>query len=186
VVTGCPDNGLVDLSAVEYSVQAESDPIDGGGNGQSLCYSEWLCVCVRVGERVPSAVGVISNGTHGAVLVSRGEQEGATGVVSVRVMPSALLSPRKIERHRRLFSGLINHSCPFFKRIQVRSKLSAHAFCGRLMRCNAVLSDGALIFPLSNYGTSMRNASHQSFLPALEASVSVSSGAAPAVRDRLM
>ncbi len=76
IPTGCPDISRVNLDVAE-SAETLVDSVRIPGNEiESACFSQWTCVCVKVEVDVAEAVGVMNNGTHGAMVV-RGNTERA-------------------------------------------------------------------------------------------------------------
>jgi hypothetical protein len=74
VSTGCPD-----VSRANLAVTESAEPLEGNGRlprneVEPACFSQWTCVCVSVDVEMVDSIGVLNNGTHGAMAVGGGGQ----------------------------------------------------------------------------------------------------------------
>jgi hypothetical protein len=84
VFTSCPDFPRIDLKAIELFLPPEDDELGDSAVKEAACYSQWVCSCVGADVAAPTALGVISNGTHGAIAVAPDASNQAAGRFSVR------------------------------------------------------------------------------------------------------
>lgn len=79
VSTSCPDVPFINRNAFEPSLP----PIVDEHGADAACYSQWSCSCVGADVAVPTALGIISNATHGAMTLMRGSSGLSSGALSV-------------------------------------------------------------------------------------------------------